>query len=194
MKGVVFKSFEAFIEERWSDNLSDQALSVDGLSTAGAYTTVGDYPHSDIITMAAFVAQKAGIPVSELVRDFGEYLFHVLAGAHADLVASFSSCIDLLSSIESVIHRDVRKLYSNAQLPRFDVENRDGDHSLRLVYRSARPFADLAEGLIAGAFDHYGVKGKSSLVRYDVSSDGTHAIFEIVVGTCTQTKPARAMS
>lgn len=182
MKGVVFKSFETFVEERWSDDLSDQTLSVDGLSTGGAYTTVGDYPHSDIISMAVFVSEKTGTDVNVLVRDFGEYLFTVLAGAHADIVEGFSSCVDLLAGIESVIHRDVRKLYSNAELPRFDVENRDGDRAVKLVYRSARPFADLAEGLIIGAFDHYGVKAKSSLIRYDISTDGTHAAFEITVG------------
>lgn len=181
MKGVVFKSFEAFVEERWSEEAADEALTVEGLSTSGAFTNVGNYPHSDIISMVVFLSEKTGVPASTLVRDFGEYLFHILAGSHADIVADFTGCIDMLSGIESVIHRDVRKLYSDARLPRFDVEDRDGDKSVKLIYSSGRPFADLAEGLILGAFDHYGVKGLSSLTRYDVATDGTHSEFVVTV-------------
>lgn len=190
MKGAVFKAFEAFVEERWSEDLIDSTLNLEGLSTGGAYTSVGDYPHSDMLTMAVHVAEETGTPVNILVREFGEYLFHVLASAHAEMVASFSSCIDMLSGIESVIHRDVRKLYSNTELPQFDVEDRDGDRSVKLIYRSSRPFADLAEGLILGAFDHYGVKANSALHRYDHASDGTHAAFTITVNHGDKQAPA----
>ena len=181
MKGVVFKSFEAFVEDRWSDAIADEALSIDGLSSGGAFTSVGNYPHSDIISMVVYLSQKTGIPAGELVRDFGVYLFHVLAKSHADIVSGFSGCIDMLAGIESVIHRDVRKLYSDAKLPRFDVDDRQGDRTVTLTYRSGRPFADLAEGLILGAFEHYSVKAIASLERHDVASDGTHSRFVITV-------------
>ncbi|MEM9054372.1 MAG: heme NO-binding domain-containing protein [Pseudomonadota bacterium] len=190
MKGAVFKAFEAFIEERWSEDLIDSTLNLEGLSTGGAYTSVGNYPHSDMLTMAVHVADQTGTPVNTLVREFGEYLFHILASAHAEMVAGFSSCVDMLSGIESVIHRDVRKLYSNTELPQFDVEDRDGDRSVKLVYKSTRPFADLAEGLILGAFEHYGVKANSALSRYDHAPDGTHAAFTIMVNNDNRQNPS----
>ena len=181
MKGVVFKTFEAFVEERFGDDLIDAALQIDGLSSGGAFTTIGNYPHSDLVSIVVFISERTGLPVSQLVREFGASLFHVLAGAHGVIMPKFSSCVDMLAGIEAVIHRDVRKLYSHTELPQFDVESRDGDRSVRIVYRSGRGFADLAEGLILGAFEHYGVKTLASLTRYDLASDGTHAAFEIVI-------------
>jgi hypothetical protein len=181
MKGVVIKSFEAFLEEGGHEALADEAFSLESLSSNGAYTNVGNYPASDLISMVVHISETTGQPAGLLVRDFGEYLFHVLASAHADIIKGFSSCVDMLAGIESVIHRDVRKLYSSAELPRFDIEARDGDDSITLVYQSSRPFADLAEGLIKGAFAHYGIKKVASLKRYDVATDGTHSKFEVAV-------------
>ncbi|MEQ3747277.1 MAG: heme NO-binding domain-containing protein [Henriciella sp.] len=181
MKGVVFRSFEAFLEEGGHEILADEAFGLESLSGDGAYTNVGNYPPSDLISMVVYVSETTGQPAGLLVRDFGEYLFHVLASAHADIIKGFTSCMDMLAGIESVIHRDVRKLYSSAELPRFDIEERDGDQSITLVYQSSRPFADLAEGLIRGAFAHYGIKKISSLSRYDLAPDGTHSKFEVVV-------------
>ncbi|MNY76012.1 hypothetical protein D3C86_2154630 [compost metagenome] len=47
-----------------------------------------------------------------------------------------------------------------------------------MKYRSARPFADLAEGLIAGCINHYGEK--IDVTREDLSdSAGTAAWFTL---------------
>ena len=59
-----------------------------------------------------------------------------------------------MSSIEDVIHAEVRKLYPDAQLPRFHVERHDEEY-LILRYESVRHLEDLASGLIAGTVDHY---------------------------------------
>ena len=181
MKGMVFRSFEDFVSDRFGDVIVDQVMSHPDLSTGGSYTSIGDYPHTDFLTLAVDVAVKTKTPLKKLVRDFGEALFHILGGAHSDLIANFDSAIDLLSVIESVIHRDVRKIYSNTELPRFDVVEKTGQSYLHLVYTSSRPFADLAEGLINGCLDHYGVKEISSIDRYDVKPDGTHTEFKIQI-------------
>jgi hypothetical protein len=49
----------------------------------------------------------------------------------------------------------VRKLYSEAELPTFACETPRPDQ-LSMTYRSTRPFAALAEGLIRGCIAHYG--------------------------------------
>ena len=48
----------------------------------------------------------------------------------------------------------VRKLYPDAQLPSFECTSEPG--RLAMLYRSTRPFADLAEGLIMGCIEHLG--------------------------------------
>jgi hypothetical protein len=49
----------------------------------------------------------------------------------------------------------MQKLYPDAELPSFDCDTSQPG-CLRLTYRSARPFAALAEGLIRGCVAHYG--------------------------------------
>lgn len=179
MKGIVFRSFQRFAEQEWGDGLVDEMLSLDELKSGGAYTTVGYYPHTEFLAMAIHVAETTQTPINQLVSRFGSALFGDLAVAHPDMVASYSSPVELLSVIESVIHVDVRKLYTDTELPRFDVLDRTEDRSIVLDYRSKRPFADLAEGLIWGCLAHYGVKEASSVLRDDVSSDGTHSVFKV---------------
>jgi hypothetical protein len=127
------------------------------------------------------VAARTGIPADALVKSFGRELFSILADGHRQIMDRFDGCLDMLAGIESIIHRDVRKLYSDAELPRFDVEANSGDHYLRLVYSSSKPFADLAEGLIDGALLHYDIKDISTVTREDLADDGTHARFEIKI-------------
>jgi len=181
MKGVVFRSFEIFASKKYGDDIVDQAMDQPELSTGGAFTSIGEYPHTDLMMIATAVANETSTPLNTLVRDFGEALFHILAGAHKDMVDDFDGPIALLSVIESVIHRDVRKLYSNAELPRFDILERHDDKYVYMEYSSARPFADLAEGLIWGCLDHYSAREHSTVYREDLANDGTHTRFEVSV-------------
>ena len=182
MKGMVMRAFTAFVEETWGDAVADSILSADGLSSAGAFTNVGYYPTSDMTLMVTTLATITGEDAHGVVRRFGEDLFHRLARGHAEMMKDFASPIAMLAAIESVIHVNVRKLYTDTELPHFDVKARDGDRALTLVYRSARPFADLAEGLIHGCLAHYGVTKDSSVRRHDDAADGTAATFTITVG------------
>ena len=181
MKGVVIRSFEAFVTEQFGEEVADLAMESPGLSSEGVYTSVGDYPHSDFLVLATHVAKQTNTPVNTLVTHFGEELFTILAAAHADMVANYDSAIDLLSVIESVIHQNVRKIYDNAELPQFDVIERQQDTFIHLEYRSGRPFADLAEGLINGCLNHYGVKSFSSITRHNIAKDGTHSSFKVTI-------------
>jgi len=52
------------------------------------------------------------------------------------------------------IHVEVRKLYPDAELPTFTCDTSTPGR-LTMLYRSSRPFADLAEGLIAGCIAHF---------------------------------------
>lgn len=188
MKGMVFRAFEGFVETRWPNGLADDMLSLDTLGSGGAYTTVGYYPHTEFLAMVIHVAETTQTPINQLVKDFGQALFYDLAGAHPEMVKTYDNPIDLLSVIESVIHRDVRKLYTSTELPRFDITEREGNRRITMEYSSGRPFADLAEGLIWGCLDFYRVKEISSVMRHDVAADGTHSVFKVE----TQNEPKQS--
>jgi hypothetical protein len=56
--------------------------------------------------------------------------------------------------VERYVHLEVKKLYSDAELPSFTcVSPYPG--RLEMTYRSARNLPDLAEGLIQGVADHF---------------------------------------
>jgi hypothetical protein len=64
---------------------------------------------------------------------------------------------------------EVRKLYPDAELPQFEVR-RFGADCLEMIYRSTRPFADLAAGLIAGCVSHF---QEEIAVERHLLTDGT---------------------
>jgi hypothetical protein len=75
------------------------------------------------------------------------------------------------------VHVEVRKLYPDAELPTFDTSRTD-DNTMVMVYRSTRPFADLARGLIEGCIVHYGEP--VDVHMEDLSDEGrTHVRFTL---------------
>jgi hypothetical protein len=88
-----------------------------------------------------------------------------------------SGTFDFLSRIEDHVHAEVRKLYPDAELPTFETRLSDSG-TLEMTYRSRRPFADLALGLIQGCLKHYGED--VSIEQVDLSDDGrTHVCFTL---------------
>ena len=84
------------------------------------------------------------------------------------LEISCKSFLNLSEVLEDVIHVEVRKLYPDAELPRFATEVFT-DNQLILVYESSRHFEDLAEGLIHGCIKYFGES--ISVVREAIQID-----------------------
>lgn len=177
MKGLIFRAFSDFVEAEYGDVLADQMLSQPGLVTNGAYTTVGHYDHSEFLTLLTFVSSRIQEPPAELTKQFGIFLFGYLAGMHEELLRTYQTCFQLLCALDSVVHREVKKLYQSNELPRFTVETCIENDLLILTYTSSRPFADLAEGLISGSLVHFGIQQSHSLERENITSDGTRSRF-----------------
>ena len=76
----------------------------------------------------------------------------------------------MLESIDNEVHVEVRKLYSDAELPRFDTQRLD-DRTMRLVYTSPRRLMAFCHGLIEATFKHYGETAEIEVV--DKSTDTT---------------------
>ena len=94
--------------------------------------------------------------VPDLLKFYGEHLF----GRFVILYPQFfengrRTAFDFLEGVEDYIHVEVRKLYPNDQLPRFDVSRPDPG-SMVMIYHSTRHLEDVAEGLIEGCLKHYG--------------------------------------
>jgi len=169
LKGVVFTEFLEMIEDRFSPEMVDNIIEDSDLPSGGAYTAVGTYPHTEIVAMVAALSRRSGLAVADLLLAFGEHLFGRFAIGHPTLMTQNTSAFDFLAGIEHVIHAEVLKLYPQAQLPRFMVEEHTPDR-LILLYDSPRHFEDLAEGLIRGCMAHFGERvdiARSSVLEND---------------------------
>lgn len=176
MKGIVFREFGELVTARFGEAAWDALIAESGVPSRGAYTAVGTYPHEEAVALLMALSRKSGVPADDLLKLFGEHLFGVLAKRYPFAVAGHKDLFPFLESLDGVVHVEVRKLYPDAELPSF-VTRHDGD-TFVLEYRSQRPFASLAEGLLRGAMAHWG--GGFALSRQAMGVDGSRdALFEL---------------
>ena len=168
MKGLVFTEFIEMVENTFSDEIADKILDESDLASNGVYTSLGTYDHHEMLELVTHLSKETGIPVPELVQAFGQYLFTRFAIGFPAMINETSDTFSLLKRIEGYIHVEVRKLYSDAQLPHFDFQM-PSDGQMILDYQSERPFAMLAHGLISQAIVHY---NEDIDLNYEDLSDG----------------------
>jgi hypothetical protein len=156
----------------------DRVLTHCKTETGGAYTSVGTYNASELFDMVMELSRATAEHPSVLVKAFGAHLFRHFSVAHAASLAHVSTTEQLLASVDQRIHVEVRKLFPDAELP--SIQFRElGDGTSEVEYRSTRPLADLAEGLIAEAIRYY-----QDPIRFDRTDlppgNGTHARFKLM--------------
>jgi hypothetical protein len=87
------------------------------------------------------------------------------------------SALEMLDAIEGEVHREVRKLYPEAELPTFETEWFGARH-LRMRYRSARPLAAFCLGLVKACVAHFGDPAEVAVVR----ARAREAVFDVRLG------------
>jgi hypothetical protein len=155
MKGIVYTEFLEMVETKFSIELAEQMIEGCQLPSGGSYTAVGTYDHRELLQLVGQLSQLTGIQVPKLVQAFGQHLFGRFSVAYPHLFEGIDGTLDFLQRVDGYIHVEVRKLYPDAQLPRFDTRL-TGPNKLELIYHSQLPFGDLAEGLIRGCAAHFG--------------------------------------
>ena len=152
MLGMVFTEFVEMVEDKISPEAADAMLQAANLPHGGAYTSVGYYPHEEIVQLVGHSLVADRNSGSRSRTQFGRHLLGVFTAGHPAFFSAQPSAFDLLASVDQVIHKEVRKLYPQAQLPSFSVLARSAD-SMDLAYQSPRSMDDLAFGLIEGTGD-----------------------------------------
>lgn len=179
MKGVVFTEFLEMVEDTMGQDMTDELLEGCRLASGGSYTALGTYDHAEIVQLVVRLSQLTGLAVPDLLKTFGRHLLGRFVVLYPAFFSQAPTLFDLLEKVEGYIHVEVRKLYPDAELPSFEC-SRPSESILHMTYSSARPFADLAEGLILGCVAHYGVE--VALSRHDLAGvPGTHARFELTL-------------
>lgn len=177
MKGIVFTQLLDMVEDRFGYDLVDSLLLTTDLPSGGAYTSAGTYPPHEMISLVTALSRHIDKPIPDVLREFGRYLFQIFVSSYRHFIVAAPDAFSFLSSVHSYIHVEVKKLYSDAELPSFAIERR-GDHTLRMLYQSNRRMADLAHGLIEGTLEHYAEK--ATITQLAIKPDGSEVEFIIV--------------
>lgn len=172
MKGVVFTEFLELVETAFSPAMADAIIVRADVPSKGAYTAVGTYDHAEMLALVTELSKATGAPIPALVHTFGGHLFKRFSVGFPQFFA-VPSAFDFLARVHDYIHVEVRKLYADAELPSFETSRPD-DRTLIMIYRSRRPFADLAAGLIDAAVAHWG--GGIDVARESLPEAGTTAV------------------
>lgn len=167
MKGIVFTEFMDMVEAVFSDEVLEDIVEKSDLPNDGAYTTVGTYDHEEIVRMTVHLSEAVDIPVPTLLEVFGKHLFGQFAKRYPDFFVGVTDPFEFLKNIDNYIHVEVKKLYPDAELPRFYHEQ-NSPSKLTMYYMSSRHFEDLAVGLIHGCLAHFETQGEV------VKSEGTY--------------------
>ncbi|NMH60025.1 heme NO-binding domain-containing protein [Alteromonas ponticola] len=176
MLGIVFTSLIEMLEDNVSPDFADEVLEQANLANDGAFTAVGYYPFSEMQKLLLVLEQKTGTPVEQLLYDFGYYLFGKLAAKHGQVLSGKKNILDVLNCLDNDIHVQVRKLYPDADLPKFSVLSRTATE-MKLRYYSTRELYTLAEGLMDGAANHFGNKIQRQVVKLDEAHTYQFTIF-----------------
>ena len=177
MKGIVFTELLEMVEEKYGYELVDQLLTENNLPSGGIYTAIGTYEHTEMMTLLRHLSRSTSTSVPDLMRTYGRYMFGTFIRSYYPFIERSPTAFDLLNSIHEYIHVEVRKLYPDAELPNFTVEQPTKNH-LRMRYESERRMSDFAHGLIEGCLAHYGET--ATIEKTNVTEDETEVLFDIV--------------
>jgi hypothetical protein len=168
MKGIVFAEFMHLTEERFGLETCDLAFG-------GSYASVGAYPHREMLSMVVRLSELSLLPVDLLLNALGHYLFQTFYRNYPIFFKGIKHPFDLLEQIDNPIHVEVKKLYPDAKLPRFET-TKEG-YGLVMIYRSLRKMANLAISLIEAAAVHYDadIKIETAMLK----EDGSEVNFKI---------------
>ena len=174
MKGILFNVVEDVVTEALSADSWDDILDAAGVS--GSYTSLGSYPDSDLVAIVRATADLADLSVDDTLRLAGRLGFKHLAGRNPELIEGIGGWRELISSLDDIIHPEVRKIYPDAEVPGFATT--DMGDVLRVTYTSRRKMSALAEGLIEGAGAWYG--RTLSVEQQSDAADGSEACVLLV--------------
>jgi len=178
MKGIVFTEFLDMGEEEFGYETVHEVIVASKVESDGVYTSVGTYEFSELLALISNLSTLKKIEVPVLVKAFGKYLFHTFLKVYPGFFKRCKTSFEFLKSIDDHIHKEVRKLYSDAELPRFQHEQ-IGNDTLNLVYSSSRKLSDLAEGLIEETMIYF--DEDYTLTKVPLKEDGTMVKFELVL-------------
>ena len=176
MKGIVFTEFLDLVEDKFGLEMVDKIICQSELKSEGIYTSIGTYNFSEMLQLLQNLSTNTAISIDDLLLVYAEHFFSVIEKSYPGLLATYNDPIEMLASIEDHIHMEVRKIYPDAELPTFIIEERT-ENSLIMIYKSSRAMHHFGLGLMNKTFDYF--NSKASIILEKIKEDGTEVRFII---------------
>ncbi len=176
MKGIVFTEFLDLVEDKFGLEMVDKIINQSTLESKGIYTSIGTYSFSEMLQLLNHLSKNTNISIDNLLLVYAEHFFSVIEKSYPGLLATYKDPIEMLSSIENHIHIEVRKIYPDAELPEFTVEEKT-ENSLIMIYKSNRAMHHFGLGLMNKTFEHFNATATIALEK--IKEDGTEVKFII---------------
>ena len=154
MKGVVFNMLEEFVVENAGEEVFEEILDTCEFINVEPFVGPGTYPDEDLNELVSKTIAKLDIPLPDALRAFGKFAFPKLTEKVPDWLVNHAHPKDFLLTLENIVHVEVRKLYKDADPPRFSFAD-PGPDELVINYQSGRRLYDFMDGLIEGVGDHF---------------------------------------
>ncbi|MBM04797.1 MAG: guanylate cyclase [Oceanibulbus sp.] len=159
MKGTIFVELVNMAEEAFGEDVVDEVLENADLENGGAFTTVGNYPCSELIKIVVAFSEHSGISAEKLQRMFGHWMMNHFVENYAEFFEGKNDSFSLLEAVDGEIHVEVKKLYPDAELPEFATD-RLSDDRLKLTYSSPRPLVEFCHGMVEACLERYDQKAQ----------------------------------
>jgi hypothetical protein len=174
MKGIVFTEFLDLVETKFGLEMVDKIIYQSKLESEGVYTAIGTYSFSEMLQLLTNLSQNTGISTDNLLLVYAEHFFSIIERSYPGLLATYKDPIEMLASIEDHIHVEVQKIYPEAELPTFVVEEKT-ENSIIMVYKSSRAMHHFGLGLMNKTFEHFNSSATIELEK--IKEDGTEVRF-----------------
>lgn len=158
MKGMIFVELINMAEDAFGEDVVDDALEKADLENGGAFTSVGNYPCSELVKVVMAFSEHSGLSAEVLQRKFGFWMMDHFVKHYPQFFADKTTAFGLLEAVDRQIHVEVKKLYPEAELPRFDTRQTDEAH-MEMIYRSRNPLEAFCHGMIEACLERFGENG-----------------------------------
>ncbi|WP_020394603.1 heme NO-binding domain-containing protein [Thiolinea disciformis] len=179
MKGIFFTTFLEMVEQLYSANMVDDIIAKSNLPSEGAYTTVGSYHHSELVSLVHTLSTLTGESLNYILSQYGAHIFHELFKLNAHFFKKRETAFDLLESLNIYVEVEILKLYPNERMPSFQTKRLDTNRLL-FTYRSPHAFLVVIEGFLQACFKYYNTSAQM-VVHDHKPLNGAHADFEIIL-------------
>ena len=185
MRGVIFTGFTDFVEYKFGYTLLDELLLKRAYPNEGGFSPAEAYCPSMLVNLVKDLSQITNLETSTIWYESGKYMFE---GLHQHFSGIYNNPANPIFSTNvfdfveklNVIHFDeLKKLYPNADFPRFDIK-RYGDIKIVLQYNSRLRLSCFVHGLLEGCIQHFDEKIVIDKSIQNPGSEQEFSIFELV--------------